>query len=149
MSLLRHVRGVIVHKGFVLRAGLRTKAPLRLLLIHDWTKLSPAEAPGYARQFFGDKGDPAGFEKAWDHHKAHNPHHWEFWVDDSGVARSVPEHFVREMVADWLGASRSYEGKWPALRSDWPWLAKNLPRINLHPDTRVLVERVLKEVLPL
>jgi hypothetical protein len=43
----------------------------------------------------------------------------------------MPEIYVREMVADWWGASRAYTGSWDM--SDW--LTKNLPRIEkkLHP----------------
>ncbi len=54
------------HKWFVLLAGLRVrKIPLWRLIIHDWSKFTKYELPHYERQFFGDKGDPEGFAKAW------------------------------------------------------------------------------------
>lgn len=54
----------------------------------------------------------------------------------------MPEKYVREMVADWMGASRAYTGSWD-MRS---WLDKNLPKMRLHPETRRLVNLVLSEV---
>lgn len=157
---LRYLWLTCKHKAFVFRAGLKTKAPLWRLLIHDWSKFTPAEAPHYGRQFFGDASNPLGFSYAWLHHQRNNPHHWEYWVPVTGHARGgygdleplpMPEWAVREMVADWMGASRAYEGAWPESISRWTWLTANLPEIGrkMHPDTHSLVVKVLREVLPL
>jgi len=148
----------IRHKVFVFRAGLRTKAPIWRLIIHDWSKFTPAEAPHYGRQFFGDASDPLGFSYAWLHHQRRNPHHWEYWIPISGHNRGgygdleplpMPEWAVREMVADWMGASRAYEGRWPT-RGNWPWLHANRGRIEarLHPETREILYHVLASSLP-
>lgn len=51
----------------------------------------------------------------------------------------MPETYVREMVADWMGASRLYTGDWNI--SDW--LAENLPRMKLHPNTLGKVVSIL------
>ena len=59
---LKYIWLTVKHKVFVFRAGLRTKAPLWRLIIHDWSKFTPSEAPHYGRQFFGDKSDPEGME---------------------------------------------------------------------------------------
>jgi len=77
------------HKAFVLRAGLKTGAPIWRLVIHDWSKFTPAEAPHYGRQFFGARDDPEGFARAWLHHQNANPHHWEFWISRSGHERLI------------------------------------------------------------
>jgi len=157
---LKYIWLTTKHKAFVFRAGLRTRAPLWRLMIHDWTKYTPAEAPHYGRQFFGDKSDPAGFARAWLHHQNTNPHHWEYWIprtghDRGGVAAHngalrMPMWAVREMIADWFGASRAYEGKWPTDWKTWAWLQKDLrsrilPRV--HPETRQDILDVLSEVL--
>lgn len=141
------------HKWFVFLAGLRTKAPLWRLLIHDWSKFLPSELPYYQRQFFGDKGDPDGFAVAWLRHQNHHPHHWEFWITRTGhfqndcgdnVPLPMPEWAVREMVADWLGAGRAYEGKWPSM-NNWIWLNRNRDRIlaRLHPTTIERIEALI------
>lgn len=144
------------HKWFVFIAGLRTKAPLWRLVIHDWSKFTLAEAPHYGRQFFGSKDDPLGFSYAWLHHQRCNPHHWEYWTPITGHCRGgypdlkplpMPEWAVREMVADWLGASRAYEGRWPQSLTSWPWLDANLEKIKDHvaPETAQLIEEILDE----
>lgn len=44
---LRYALYVARHKWFVLLAGRRTGAPLWRLLVHDWSKLTPAEWGAY------------------------------------------------------------------------------------------------------
>jgi len=53
---------------------------------------------------------------------------------------------VREMVANWIGASRAYERKYPKLQ-EWTWLIKNRSKLQLHKQTEVLVEQILKRIL--
>jgi hypothetical protein len=148
---LRYAGYVVRHKWFVFRAGLRTGAPLWRLVIHDWSKVSPAEWGPYVRRFYGGRAgvpvtgddDPA-FRAAWLHHQHRNPHHWQHWVlrQDDGelVTLPMPEHFVREMVADWMGAGRAITGQWSA----GEWYANGAGKaMDLHPDTRVFAERLL------
>lgn len=151
------------HKWFVFLAGLKTKAPLWRLLIHDWSKFLPCEWLPYARYFYGYQPDwndakiqcPAypysgtrqgvaeSFDRAWLHHQHANPHHWQHWVlrEDSGAVKllEMPEHFAREMVADWMGAGRAITGKWEAAN----WYAKNREIIQLAEQTRLKVEELL------
>jgi hypothetical protein len=150
----RYAIKTLHHKWFVFRFGLLTKAPLWRLVIHDWTKFTPSELPAYADQFFGGKGDPIAFAQAWNHHHKANPHHWEYWIPltahsrsniPGGVPLPMPEWAVREMVADWLGAERAYNGYTPASLAVWSWHTANRGDIKLHPDTSALVDRVLNE----
>lgn len=142
----------IKHKYYVYLAGRRLGVGWWQLVIHDWTKFTPAEYPHYQRQFFGDKGDPVGFARAWLHHQNHWPHHWEYWITRTNHAQGaqagivddclpMPEIYVREMLADWQGASRAYTGSWDI----GDWLSKNWPRIRLHPDTRRLLLKILAD----
>jgi hypothetical protein len=202
MPIVRHVRKTLLHKWFVLLAGLRTGAPIWRLVIHDWSKLLPSEALAYARHFCATPADqrPADFQRAWLLHQNRHPHHWEYWIPRSGKSplpaidryvvhsdlifawiidtskgapvtpyaeRSdanlvtlstlcdrlneappvrMPEWAVREMVADWMGASRAYEGHWPTAAS-WPWWDANRYRIRLHPATRCRVEAIIADTL--
>lgn len=144
MSRIRpHVaygRYVARHKFFVLIAGLKTGAPLWRLLIHDWSKLSRAEWGPYVRRFFDESNErPGEFDAAWKHHKEHNPHHWQFWLGGNGYElepAEIPDHFVREMIADWMGAGRAITGEWEVL----DWYEKNRGKMVLHPSTRAAVE---------
>jgi hypothetical protein len=158
LPTIRYLWLTLKHKVFVLRAGLKTRAPLWRLIIHDWSKFTPAEAPHCGRQFFGTKDDPEGFARAWLHHQNANPHHWEYWISRSGHDRAkhlsgalrMPMWAVREMVADWMGATRAYEGTWPEDWESWRWLRANLrskvlPRV--HSQTSQDILSVLVEVL--
>lgn len=144
------------HKWFVFLAGLRIKTPLWQLVVHDLSKFGPSELPHYGRQFFGDRGDPLGFAMAWNHHQKANKHHWEYWVPETSHGRSgfpdreplpMPERYAREMVADWLGAARAYEGSWPKSLAEWKWMRDNYEsKVRLHPQTRAFVDQLLREL---
>lgn len=58
-------------------------------------------------------------------------------------ALPMPEIYVREMVADWMGAGRAIHGHWEIQE----WYDKNRQMIVLHPQTRTLVESILAEVV--
>lgn len=144
----------IRHKWFVFLAGWLTGCPLWRLITHDLSKFSPAELPHYGRQFFGSADDPDGFIRCWIHHQNRNDHHWEYWIPRSGhnrctppypddIAIAMPDAAVREMLADWIGASRAYGGQWPSL--EWPWFETSYPSIRkrLHPDTDKLIIEIL------
>jgi hypothetical protein len=156
---------VIRHKWFVFQAGRKTGAPLWRLLIHDWSKFTPREWFPYVQNFYGKpveyyrtaarrnvfmrgpRGhawrDNQAFDKAWLSHQHRNPHHWQHWLlrEDDGDTKALrmPEKFVREMVADWMGAGRAITGKWEVEK----WYAANAHKIVLHDDTRLLVERLI------
>lgn len=137
------------HKWFVFRAGLRTGAPLWRLIIHDWSKLTPAEWKPYVDSFYGGERTPEvreAFDRAWSHHQHNNPHHWQYWLlqEDNGGLKvlSMPDHFIREMVADWMGAGRAITGKWEV----GTWYAKNYTKIRLAEDTRYRVDNLVAEM---
>lgn len=168
MKHIKYLRYLLRHKWFVFVAGLHTGVPLWRLIIHDWSKFLPSEWFAYARFFYGNlpcwdqvklacpaydyrntrEGARELFEKAWLHHQHHNPHHWQHWIlrEDSGGTKALPmpNHYLREMVADWMGAGRAITGKWDAPN----WYAKNRDIIVLHPATRPEIERLLAETNP-
>lgn len=146
MPLTRMAWAWIKHKWFVMRAGAWLEVPWWQLVLHDLSKLSPQEFPHYARRFYGDGDNDDAFERCWLHHQNHNPHHWQWWIDRStGLAVPMPMHYVREMVADWLAASRSYQGHWPNPWA-WAWLEAHRDKMILHPITQARLEKVLSKL---
>jgi len=157
MKHVRYLWYLLRHKWFVFVAGLRTGAPMWRLIIHDWSKFLPCEWFPYVEYFYGSgkngreaKGDydaantgDAAFDRAWLHHQHVNAHHWQHWVlcQDNGETKflRMPDNFLREMVADWMGAGRAITGKWEVV--DWYW--KNQYKIQLHPETRMSVLSVM------
>lgn len=143
---LKYLSYVLRHKWFVFRAGLKTGAPLWRLIIHDYSKFSPAEWNAYVTSFYSGKPREETkdiFQRGWLHHLHKNPHHWLHWVllneDGTRSAFEMPRPIVREMVADWMGAGRAITGHWDIKE----WYAKNNDNMLLHPMTRLYVEHML------
>lgn len=136
------------HIAYVQEAGRMIGVPEQQLEIHDQSKWTEAEFPGYARHFKGG-GAPDEFAAAWLHHIHYNPHHWQHWIFpdgftpkgskvENGVVR-MPPLYALEMVADWMGASRAYTGSWDMT----DWLDKNIPKIRVHSETMPLLRGIL------
>lgn len=152
------------HITHVQEAGERLGVPEEQLAIHDESKWSDEEFPHYAAYFHsGIDESPLdaasqegtvsdGFTRAWLHHIHHNPHHWQHWMfpdgfspEGSSVENGVlpmPENYVREMVADWMGASKGYTGSWDMT----DWLNENLHKMSLHSQTWEILREVLGEL---
>ncbi len=155
----QYLRYVLLHKWFVLVAGLRLGVPLWRLILHDWTKFLPCEWRPYVHFFYFagmsraraaalnyeysiDAETELCFEMAWNHHQKRNDHHFQYWVrigdDGSLLILAMPDVCRREMLADWRGAGRAL-GK-PDTRT---WYLANRDKMRLHPDTRRWIESQL------
>lgn len=139
----------LIHKWFVLLASFRVGLPLWRALVHDLSKFTSAELPHYNRHFFGDKCDPRGFAIAWLHHQNCNPHHWEYWITRSDHTKGaggtvegilpMPTIYIKEMIVDWVAASRTYTGSWDISK----WLTEHLSLMKLHPYTLDIIKTEL------
>jgi hypothetical protein len=158
LAFFRFYLQTIQHKWFVFLGGLKLRVPIHQLLLHDWTKFTPTETIGYTKYIFVDSMNKLDFDYAWSHHQKHNPHHWEYWVlvgghnqtrNIPGLPLPMPERFIREMVADWFGACRAYEGFYPTNRQEWPWLQENLEivKANMHPTSADMLDQILRQAL--
>lgn len=156
-----YLKYVLRHKWFVFLAGWTCHVSLWRLIIHDWTKFLPCEWSPYVRSFYNADGtkrewktrtaeDKAAFDAAWNHHQKVNQHHWQYWLltNDSDEpktkALAIDEKYVREMVADWVGAGRAINGK-IAVQS---WYLANKEKMILHPASRVWVEHLIEKYFP-
>lgn len=146
---LKYLSYVLRHKWFVFLAGRKTGAPLWRLIIHDWSKFTPVEWGPYVRRFYSgnsdklDKSsDPDDFHRAWTHHWHVNPHHWEHWLTAERHPMEMPDKFIREMVADWMGAGRAITGRWEVAE----WYSNSSHKMILHRNTRSKVEQILRHI---
>lgn len=147
--MLKYAWLTIKHKYFVLLAGLKIGCPLWRLITHDLSKFTFSELPHYQRQFFGKADDPQGFVKCWLHHQNKNDHHWEYWVPRTGnppyknnEPLPMPDGAILEMIADWIGAGRAYNGKYPDF-NNWIWWENNKDKVILHGNTREIIEDII------
>ena len=80
---------------------------------HDLSKFGPYEFTQYRDKFFPTGTVDVGtindrFAGAWEHHKKHNPHHWENWtVRDTYYPHEWEMHCVC-MVADWMAMGMKF-----------------------------------------
>ena len=148
MRHINYLKYMIRHKWWVMVAGRKVGASLWLTIIHDHSKFRYTEWNVYAQTFYtpdGKKqydGSPE-FLKAWLEHIHRNKHHWQYWIlrSDNGKteALEMPDKYIREMVADWMGAGKASTGEWECAK----WYMTNKHKIILAPYTKALVENIL------
>lgn len=157
-----YLKYVLRHKWFVFLGCRRAGCSLWRGIIHDWSKFLPREWFPYVHSFYNKDGskrkvrdttgayDPTKvsreFDYAWKSHQRMNAHHWQNWVlindEDGTYPLPIPEKYVREMVADWIGAGMAISGR----TDPNPWYEANKHKIILHDDTRKLLEGILVTV---
>jgi len=153
----KYLQYIIKHKWFVLIECFKKRLYWQGI-VHDLNKFKPSSFLPYARYFGGNilKGrDKTGYYKPYDtedadfdmavfHHVQSNKHHWQYWVkpkDKKGyILLEIPEKYVKEMICDWKGA-----GKAQGALDMHGWYIKNRRKLQLHPNTRKLVEFLLEE----
>lgn len=118
-------------------------------LVHDISKFSLTEFISSARHFQGTRipnsaeKEACGYSKAWQHHKGHNPHHWEYWIDfDSDgyiIANKIPYIYVVEMVCDWIGAGKVYSKQAWTQQEPLTYFHKVRKGRHFHHDTEDLI----------
>ena len=150
---LAYAKALLRHKKYVYLACRAIGLSALAGVLHDASKLLPTEWLPYVKAFYGPSGESHyvesdAFNYAWNHHQKSNRHHWQYWVltqdDGPPIALPMPERYVREMVADWAGASLAYAGTVPLDA----WYEQHRQIMNLHPKTQALIVQCLKQIMP-
>lgn len=136
----------LVHKDLLINNYFNkdeAEAFIENLVIHDLSKFSANEAFGYAMYDRKTGSGKETFEKAWHHHKMNNPHHPEHWFnpDRSGNLEPIPMPpiYVMEMIADWIGAGKTYGSTLEQ------WLPDNLPKFKFG-ASKSIVQNILGDL---
>ena len=114
---IKHFITITKHKFVVMKYCFKCGLYKRGLL-HDLSKYGITEFMSSAKYFQGNRSPidaekiEKGYSLAWQHHKGHNPHHREYWIDNIGTYKNtpikIPYEYVVEMICDWLGAGIVY-----------------------------------------
>lgn len=108
---------------------------LRNIWLHDMSKFSAAEAFGYAMYNRTTGHGKEAFEQSWHHHKMNNPHHPEYWLNPNRSGElemlPMPNIYVVEMIADWMGAGKTYGDTMEN------WLPKNISKFRFANRSKV------------
>ena len=143
---VKNVVYILQHKWYVLiecwKEGLYWQG-----IVHDLSKLSPAEFSAYAWNFFADATERAeakeriqkAFLYAWLHHQHRNKHHWNYWVVNQQKKEAVPmpEKYLREMICDWRAMARKFGD------SEREFFLAHHHKMMLHPESSERIHRLL------
>lgn len=156
---IKHFITITRHKYYVMKFCFKCGLYKRGLL-HDLSKYSLTEFFSSAKYFQGTSSPidaekrEKGYSLAWQHHKGHNPHHWEYWIDNVGTYKNtpckIPIKYVIEMICDWLGAGIVYSKQKPNYNQPY---AEPLEYYNkckneriFHEETQELIEFYLNMI---
>ncbi len=150
---IAYLKYVLLHKWFVFKARKLTGCSLWRALVHDLSKFSLSEWLPYVNTFYDENGNghykpSVDFDYAWNNHQKYNKHHWQYWVlmNDSGKTTllQIPDKYIKELVADWFGASMAITGKNDVKN----WYNKNKDKMTIHTESREKIERIIENCGP-
>lgn len=145
---IKHFCTISKHKYIVMMECIKCGQIWRGLT-HDNSKFGFTEFFSSARNFQGTRSpieaekEKYGYSLAWQHHRGHNPHHWEYWIDNLGTYRNdpikIPYPYVVEMVCDWIGAGKVYSGEKWTTKEPLEYYNKVRSTRIFHRDTEILL----------
>lgn len=150
-----HFKTITHHKVLVMQGCFKVGL-YKQGLLHDLSKYTWSEFRTGMKYYQGDKSpngaerEDIGYSGAWLHHKGRNKHHYEYWMDvgpvkDLGIVGvKMPAKYVAEMMMDRIAASKVYKGE--AYTNESPTEYYNLTKdhVIIHPETRALLEKLLR-----
>ena len=150
-----HLKTVCVHRFWVCYYCFKAHIPLRGLL-HDLSKFHPVEFFESVKYYTG-KCSPIdickkknGYSKAWLHHKGHNKHHFEYWMDNfsqGGTPLQMPYKDSVEMLCDYVGAARAYQKKQFSFAAEWEWWKKKRGSRKMHTVQRCFLDLCFRDMM--
>ena len=147
-----HFKTITTHKLKVMHLCFKLGLYKRGLL-HDLSKYSPVEFLAGVKYYQGYRSpidkekEVLGYSKGWLHHKGHNTHHWEYWLDFDKdkklVGMPMPKVLIAEMFCDRVAASMIYQKEKYTDASALEYYQNGKHYIIMHPKTRETIERWL------
>ena len=156
-----HTETIVTHIGIVKDLCYQMGIP-ELGDSHDLSKFSPEEFEIYKyadgkRSPHDNARDKLGYSPSWIHHKARNPHHWEYWTDFNSATPNgdgtftiickcvkMPYDRVIEMFCDFVGAGKVYIKDAWTVNTPLDYWNKNCEgQRAMHPDSEKLIKNLL------
>lgn len=151
-NAIRHFHTITTHKWLVAKLCFQCGL-YRQGLCHDLSKYSRIEFSTGVKYYCGTRSpnsverDQFGYSAAWLHHKGRNRHHWEYWTELSRgecTAIRMPIRYLAEMWCDRIAATRVYEKEAYTKESALNYFLRNYDHVIIHPDTKDLLEYMLR-----
>lgn len=156
MKAWKHFKTITYHKYLVMKGCFKVGL-YKQGLLHDMSKYSPSEFLVGVKYYQGNRSpnnaerEAIGYSSAWLHHKGRNKHHYEYWIDYSTKAVSgimapapMPKKYVVEMLMDRIAACKVYNGSRYTDKSPWEYYSQGKEKAPIHPDTKKLLEKLLR-----
>ena len=150
-----HLYTVLKHKYWVFHYAVRLRIPIRGFF-HDFSKFHPTEFFESVIYYTGTSSPideckkVNGYSGAWMHHKGHNKHHYEYWqdnFDNGGVPLCMPYKETIEMLCDYLGAGKAYNGRNFTFKKEYEWWkVKSSKPLAMHEVQKNFFEYVFSEM---
>ena len=147
---LFHLKTILIHKLWVFYYCCKVRLFWRGL-VHDISKFSLLEfIPNikYVRQGISPidvQKQEIGYAPAWIHHKGHNSHHYEYWMDkfdDGTYTTRMPLNDVIELICDMLAANKVYNKNNATPETLLKYWNKQKYKSVMHPDTKKFVNTI-------
>lgn len=158
MKFWGHLSTITQHKILVMKNCFKCGL-IKQGLLHDMSKYSPSEFLIGVKYYQGNQSpnnaerEDKGYSSAWLHHKGRNKHHLEYWIDYSTepgecmCGCKMPERYVFEMFCDRIAASKIYNKSSYSEKDVLDYYERSKDHYMLHPDTKKLLEKLLKMLL--
>ena len=153
ITSMKHLKTICKHKYWVFHYCYKAGIPWRGI-VHDLSKFSPIEFFESIKYYQGTSSPidackkKNGWSAAWLHHKGRNRHHYEYWqdnFDNGGVPLQMPYKDALELICDYLGAGKAYQGKNFTLESELEWWKnKKSKNIAMHPQTIEFIDSMMR-----
>lgn len=144
-----HLQTITLHKWRVMKLCFRVGL-YKQGLLHDLSKYHPIEFVPGVRYFQGNRSpidkekEVKGYSMGWLHHKGHNPHHWEYWLDvtKEGDIKGMPmpKKYIAEMFCDRVAASMTYMKENYTDHSALDYFENGRSHCIMHPQTEATLE---------
>ena len=152
-KIILHLKTIMIHKYWVSYYSFLLRNSF-VGIFHDLSKFHPIEffesikyADGKCSPIIRCKADK-GYSIAWLHHKSHNKHHLEYWLDFNGdkiMPIEMPSIYMKEMLSDWLAAGRTYVGKSFKIKDEYKWMQSRNEILckMLHSSTNMKIRKLI------
>lgn len=150
LNAIKHIKTICIHKYWVayycFQLGLYWRG-----LIHDLSKFHPIEFFESVKYYTGT-GSPIneckkdkGYSLAWQHHKGHNLHHYEYWIDrldTGGDPIKIPGEYLKEAICDYIAAGKTYMGSDFTFEKELKYVSERTLNAKIHPKSKDVILQV-------
>lgn len=146
----KHLKTILIHKYWVAKYCFQLGLYWRGL-VHDLSKFHPIEFLESIKYYTGTSSPineckkDKGYSLAWQHHKGHNSHHYEYWIDrldTGGESIKMPKDDLKELICDWIGAGKTYMGSDFTFEKELKYVSNRINNAKMHNRTRDAIYRI-------